>query len=420
MKKIFKNKLFMTSMVADLVSNFGDVVFYLALMNYILQLPEAKYAIALITIFESIPGMLAMFAGYYADKTKNKVKMLLATLGLRIVLYTVVGLVLGFTPALWIVLVIIGINFVSDMAGEYENGLYATVSLKITEGEDRESFMAFRQTVFAISRIAFNAISAVLVVYLSYQMIVALNVLTFALSLAILLMIYKPLSNLIKDEEVIEETSSEGVTKQEKLPFWQDLKEKANFTFKEVRKIPELFTTILLAPFFNGITLVLSPLLVLSLSQNKSMVIVNEASTIATFSVVSSIAGIVGGILGMSLFKKISLLNMIKLNLVGLFVIFLAFYSQHIYVTILATFILVLLISGIGPKLNALVMNKIDSKNLALMVGFMNSYAQVGNIFMTLAFSGLVILLSAKSIALIFVVVVVLISMVVLHITRKN
>jgi hypothetical protein len=42
MKKLLKNKLFMTMFASDMLSNFGDVMYYLALMSYVLQLPDAR------------------------------------------------------------------------------------------------------------------------------------------------------------------------------------------------------------------------------------------------------------------------------------------------------------------------------------------------------------------------------------------
>lgn len=44
MKNLLKNKLFLTLFASDLLSNFGDVLYYLALMSYVLQLPDARLA----------------------------------------------------------------------------------------------------------------------------------------------------------------------------------------------------------------------------------------------------------------------------------------------------------------------------------------------------------------------------------------
>lgn len=50
MKNLLKNKLFLTLFASDLLSNFGDVLYYLALMSYVLQLPDARLAIAIVSL----------------------------------------------------------------------------------------------------------------------------------------------------------------------------------------------------------------------------------------------------------------------------------------------------------------------------------------------------------------------------------
>lgn len=63
MKKIMQNRLFILSFVADMVSNFGDVLYYLALMNYVLILPDTKLALSMITLSETLPILVGLLSG---------------------------------------------------------------------------------------------------------------------------------------------------------------------------------------------------------------------------------------------------------------------------------------------------------------------------------------------------------------------
>ncbi|MFI3886776.1 hypothetical protein [Streptococcus parauberis] len=144
MKKIFSNKLFMATFVSDLISNFGDIVYYLALMNYVLILPNGKTAIALVTISETFPFLTNIVMGILGDRTKNKVDTILGTLFFRVLLYGIIGLVMGFKPTLWILVIAVIINVLSDLAGQYENALFKPVTLRIIKEEDREKFLGFR------------------------------------------------------------------------------------------------------------------------------------------------------------------------------------------------------------------------------------------------------------------------------------
>ena len=46
MKEVLKNKIYVSVMIADIISNFGDVLYYLALLNYVVQIKESELAIA--------------------------------------------------------------------------------------------------------------------------------------------------------------------------------------------------------------------------------------------------------------------------------------------------------------------------------------------------------------------------------------
>ncbi|MGT2935641.1 hypothetical protein ACVR0P_07265 [Streptococcus castoreus] len=56
------------------------------------------------------------------------------------------GIVIGFKPSLWIVIVAALINILSDIAGQYENGLYTPLSLRIVSNEERSDSYVVRQT----------------------------------------------------------------------------------------------------------------------------------------------------------------------------------------------------------------------------------------------------------------------------------
>lgn len=107
--------------------------------------------------------------GIWADRTKNKLDTILATLVLRFAMYALVGLLIGFNPALWIVAVVCVVNFLSDLAGQYENGLYMPLSLRVLEAADREIAMAFKNTVGGILMIVFRSSGAILIGFMSYQ-----------------------------------------------------------------------------------------------------------------------------------------------------------------------------------------------------------------------------------------------------------
>ncbi|MGT2933540.1 hypothetical protein [Streptococcus catagoni] len=167
MKTMVKNHLFMATFFSDLLSNFGDVVYYLALMNYVLLLPEAKFAIALVSVSETIPLLTALLMGIWADRVKKKVDAILATLFFRLALYSIVGIMMGFKPALWIVLAAVTVNILSDLSGQFENALFTPVSLRLVAASEREAMFAFRQAGFSVFQLLFQSSGALLITMMS-------------------------------------------------------------------------------------------------------------------------------------------------------------------------------------------------------------------------------------------------------------
>ncbi|MFX3958284.1 MFS transporter, partial [Streptococcus suis] len=67
-----------------------------------------------------------------------------------------VGLLMGFAPELWVVEVVCVINLLSDLAGQYENGLYIPVSLRVVAADDSETPMALKFTLISLMQLNFQ------------------------------------------------------------------------------------------------------------------------------------------------------------------------------------------------------------------------------------------------------------------------
>lgn len=334
MKKLIHNKLFLSSFVADLISNFGDTLYYLALMNYVLLLTDTKFALAMITASETLPILAGLFIGIWADKTKNKLDTILATLVVRVGLYAFVGFLMGFAPALWVVAVVCVINFLSDLAGQYENGLYLPVSLRVVAAEDRETAMAFKMTVKSLLQIAFQASGAILIGFMSYQNLAFFNAGTFLVSLAIMATLRPAFAKLLKENPIqeAEQTETEaGIIK----GMRNSLKE----SYQAVQNIPVLKASIVTIASLNAIFTALSPLVILNMKEFSDFVIVNAGTTVALISIFFSVGSILGSSIGMALFKNVSLINLLKFSTLMPVLLFSGFFLHNIYVVLTVIFV---------------------------------------------------------------------------------
>ncbi|HEM6371203.1 TPA: MFS transporter [Streptococcus suis] len=397
MKKLINNKLFLSSFVADLISNFGDTLYYLALMNYVLFLPDTKFALAMITASETLPILAGLFIGIWADKTKNKLDTILATLLVRVGLYAFVGFLMGFTPALWVVAVVCVINFLSDLAGQYENGLYLPVSLRVVAAEDRETAMAFKMTVKGLLQIAFQASGAILIGFMSYQNLAFFNAETFLVSLVIMASLRPALAKLLKENPIqaAEQTETEeGIIK----GMRNSLKE----SYQAVQNIPVLKASIVTIASLNAIFTALSPLVILNMKEFSEFVIVNAGTTVALISIFFSVGSILGSSIGMALFKNVSLINLLKFSTLMPVLIFSGFFLHNIYVVLTVIFVTAMTLGVFNPKMNALVLNELPEDKLATVGGGIDAFCQIGMVAGQALVALMVTMLSATSISLIF------------------
>ncbi|HEM4767395.1 TPA: MFS transporter [Streptococcus suis] len=397
MKKLVNNKLFLSSFVADLISNFGDTLYYLALMNYVLLLPDTKFALGMITASETLPILAGLFIGIWADKTKNKLDTILATLLVRVGLYTLVGFLMGFTPALWVVAVVCVINFLSDLAGQYENGLYMPVSLRVVAAEDRETAMAFKMTVKNLLQIAFQASGAILIGFMSYQNLAFFNAGTFLVSLAIMAGLRPAFAKLLKESPIqeVEQTETEaGLIK----GIGQSIKD----SYQAVQNIPVLKASIITIASLNAIFTALSPLAILNMKEFSDFVIVNAGTTVALISILFSVGSILGSSIGMALFKNVSLVNLLKFSTLMPVLLFSGFFLHNIYVVLAVIFVTAVTLGIFNPKMSALVMNELPEDKLATVGGGIDAFCQIGMVAGQALVAIMVTVLSATSISLIF------------------
>ncbi|WP_162012480.1 MFS transporter [Streptococcus sp. S784/96/1] len=399
MKKALKNKLFLATFVSDMLSNFGDSLYYLALMNYVLLLPNAKFAISLVTLSESLPILTRFMMGIWADKTKNKLDTIMVTQIFRVLLYIIVGVAMGFEPALWVVLVAVVANLFSDISGQYESYLFSPISLRVISNDDREGAMAFRQAASSILQIGFQASGAVLIGFMTYQNLAFFNAGTFLVSMLIMLALRPALSKLLKENPIKMEdveTSQSLVT---------ELKTSFKGAMEVINTIPILKASLITIMGINAIGSTLDPIIMATIKDFKEFIIINPATTIAMVSIVFFVGNIVGSVLCTTLFKKMDLLGMIKLTLALLAGFFAALVFHNSYVALVIIFVAAVVSGGVNPKFSAMIYREIPEEKLATIGSGIDTLLTLGMIISRLALSDMVLILPAQLISSIYLLI---------------
>ncbi|MBS8079456.1 MFS transporter [Streptococcus suis] len=367
MKKILKNTTYLWVLTADMLSNFGDVVYYLALMNYVLLVPNSRLALAIVTFSEIFPSFMGLFTGYLADKTVNKIGTIKLTLLFRVVLYLILGFCMGFEPALWIVVVAATFNVFADFAGFYENGLYTPLGLRVAPKEEREQYSAFRK-----------------------------------------LLTEQPLKIAEQPSQPEQETKGPGIL----ASFKQAI--------VELRKIPEFRLVLITSPLINACGAILYPILVLLISEDPGLVFLNVETTLALTILIFFVGHILGSTLVFTLFKKTSMVTLEVAATFSLLGVFVGMLLHQLPVIFFFLTTMGISSGASGPKFNAKFVNSMPEEQLATIGGAVSTYFMLGQAFTRLLVSGLVLVLTVDQISGLFLTTTGLLVLYVLYWLARN
>lgn len=403
MRKVLKNQLYLKVLLSDLISNFGDTLYFIALMTYVTELKDSNLAVSIINLSETIPILFTVFFGIIADRTMNKVETIIKTLWIRVGLYLLVAMVMNFKASIMVVILASMVNLVSDTLGQFENGLFYPISNRIVEKSEREEAMAFRQTVTSTMNIVNQSLGAFLITILSFFHLALINSLTFAISLFIMLVIKHQIDY---DDQTSSSTSSTFHFK----TLFSEIMSNLKLSIKHLFSISHMKAALLVIPILNGSLAILTPLVVVNLSKGSALTIMNTATTISLLGISTVAGGILGGafILISKRFKSLSIGTLLKMNLMTVLLSFVVFYYQNIYLLLFASFLSSVFVSALNPKMGAIIFNHIDETKLATIFGGMVTYFQMGDVVSRLLFSTLVIYLPSNYIAVVYMVLVLL------------
>ncbi|MBQ9885548.1 MAG: MFS transporter [Lachnospiraceae bacterium] len=398
MKEALKTPLYVKILLADIISNFGDILYYLALLNYVLQLDRSNLAVSIINLSEILPILSSFVLGYLADRTRRRYEAITGTLILRIIIYVIIACIMEFSPSLLIVAAVSLFNFISDCAGQYENGLYYPISNRMVRDEIREEVMAFRQSFMLTLNILFKAFGGVMILYLSFSKLALIDAASFLISMLIIIGARK--------EFLIYCSDSDAFSKPDKISIGS-LRKELGSAISRLWQMSEIRDTLAVIPVLNAGLAIVTPVAVLCMADNPGFCIINPAITISMLAMCEPAGRIVGSALTISLLKKISLRKALQIVLLITAVLLLGIVLQNIYIVLPAMFFASFWTGCIDPKMGAIIFNNLEEGMLATAFGGMTTYFQLGDIASRLILSAIVLLLSPPAIAAVYAVVVV-------------
>ena len=179
MNVFLRNKDFRNLTINSWISMFGDIVFYLALINYVSNFEFAEKAIFYIILSETLPQIGQIFFGTVADFQKDRIQKNIYSLFIRFICYSSIAWILyNLNFDLKVVIIICFINVLSDLLGGLTNPMLIPIYMQIV-GDDITSSMGFMQGSKMIIRTLSNIIGGIALSLFSIEVFALINAITF-------------------------------------------------------------------------------------------------------------------------------------------------------------------------------------------------------------------------------------------------
>ena len=374
MNIFLKNKNYRKFTLASWLSGAGNILFYLALMTYASKLKNYSLALSLIAITESLPDLIQSLSGYLADRTHNKYRVIVWLAVIRFAMYMLVGLLFVTNIAGWnLVLMVIGLNFVSDLSGMYSGGLQTPLIVGLVGENEMAEAQGFTSGVSQLITLVAQFVGSGLLLFMSYSELAIVNALTF-LAAGLL---YANIGASVRKQQP---DQKEEVNDQN---FFATI----SSSFKQVRQTHGLLTIVLVVAMLNGLLSSVEPLISIVIAGNKSMLIGSYSFTIALLGAAAAIGLALGSAVGTKLLKNTSLFQLSLLSTISSAIMAVVILNKSSILCLILMTTLGFLAGTSSPKLMQWLVVSVDRKILSSSAGLLNTILAIAGPLMTTLFT---------------------------------
>lgn len=363
--------------LASWLSSAGNILFYLALMTYASRLKNYSLALSLIAITESLPNLIQSLSGYLADRTKNKYHVIVWLAVIRFALYMLVGVLFATNISGWnLVLLVIGLNFISDLSSKYSGGLQTPLIVSLVGENEMSEAQGFTNGISQLITMIAQFAGSGLLLFMSYSGLAIVNAITFLVAG----IIYANIGMNVKKQEV---------NKQPEEVNTQKFGATIVSSLKQVKQANGLLTIVLVIALLNGLLSTVEPLISIVLAGNKNMLIGNYSFTIAVVSTVAAIGMASGSAIGTKIFKNTSLFLIVLADTIATITLAIAIIYGNIFASLFCLTILGFLAGIVSPKLLQWLVTTVDRKILSSSVGLLNTILVMAGPLTTTVFTSI-------------------------------
>ena len=311
--ELIVNRGYRSLILQDFFSGIGDSLYNIVFVVYASSLPFKTLAVSLASLAGIIPSLLEIVTGYYADRSRKKVRPMIGVRGVQTCLFVLLAIIIRQRPSIALFLLLLAINIASDTIGQFANGLQLPILKHLVSSDAMDEATGLANASHTTIQIVFQGVGATLIVLLSYNysLFGLINALTFLMAALVLALNVKALSIPIR-------TSDNGA---QNLSLFKSVIASLKFLITE----RGLFYAIILAAIFNFFGSAVDGLVNLTLLTDKPLIILTYGISVAIFSAASSVGSVLGAFFANDVFRHFKFFSIMLLSTIFLFLVGLVF-----------------------------------------------------------------------------------------------
>ncbi|MBB5888126.1 MFS transporter [Lactovum miscens] len=355
MKLLKNNKTFFSLFLSSVFTMFGASLFSIVFLIYATSFQNKSLMVSIAEVFIVLPAFLSIYTGFWADKTKDKSKMMIFIGIMQMFFFLLIAIIIGLTHN-FISFFIIGIiKFISDLLSSYKNGLRIPILQKNLKSNEVSSAFGQLQSFGSILEIVGQTFGVMFLSLTgqSFTIVAILNAFLYLISALILLFFKRYL------------TFNSAVSSISRLNIRETFSQIKSVFSKE--KNNKFVITILSIIFINFILSGIGPVTDLALT-NLHPFGNNYGVSVLIFNCFLS-SGMIVGSLFMNDFLNETKMNTIILYVFGFSTLFGILLMHLTFLAPMVLFSIAYCASKTSPRVNSLILNNISPDNLGKVSG---------------------------------------------------
>lgn len=364
MLKILKNQTLQTIASANFFATLGVSIFNIILLTYAKSFSNSHWFVSIVSVVTVVPAVFGGITGRVADQTGKKTKWLISTKFIQAGLYLVLAQIIN-QRTVFVFYIIVVINLLSDIIGNYAGNLLTIVIQDRVLVEDRQQVMGINTSVSTIMEPIGQALGVIIIAQSrNYALAGVINAVTFILSAGCLIMGHHA---ILATKKVASKSVTKGV--------WQ-----------VIRKVM-IKTTGMDAINYLGIIMVLNSVSV-GLDAILNLLFIDLAPTlnidysfaILLVNIVYVVGSVLGGVTKNTWIDHLDLFQLLLVTLVAPVVAYSILLLYPKLIPILIGMFVVAFMSGkLDPKMFATMMPQIDSHLTGTVFGTISTIVTVAS-----------------------------------------